>query len=391
MEERQLTVPISNRRVRLTIVVTAKITATSFVTCFAKYIAREGYEVTIIADGIERLSQDVGKGTLSQVPISMARNPRPWRDLRSLVALTRQLGRIKPDVLTYATPKASLLGALAGFTLRVPIRVYQLWGLRLETTNGLRQLVLGLLERLTSLLSTKVLANSHSLADKYRELGLNSGKRIDILGQGSSHGVDVEHYARTSTYPPLDPATILHLNDKGTDLIVGFVGRLHPDKGIDTLIDATHLIRADGSSIKLIIVGSDEGADFDLSENFKGDMLKVGHVNDTRPYYAAMDVLVLPSLREGFPNAVLEAAAMSVPAIVSNGTGVVDSVIDGETGIIVPVGDSRALAQAILVLATNDELRERMGTAARLRVEEVFAQEQVWGRTLTYLTGEAGR
>lgn len=345
-----------------------------------------GYEVTIIADGLEPLKEKIGQGSISQIPISMRRDPSPWTDLRSLVALIKYLRRNKPDILTYATPKASLLGAIAGFLVRVPVRVYQLWGLRLETTRGAERFVLAIFERLTSLLSTKVLANSRSLAYEYGALGLSNGKRIDVQGEGSSHGVDVEHFSKDLYSPSLDEGTAARLKSAQNDLIVGFVGRLHPDKGIDILLSAARLVRASGTSIKLLLVGSDEGAPIDLAGGLDNDVIRVGSVLDTRPYYAEMDVLVLPSLREGFPNVVLEAAAMEVPAIVSNGTGVIDSVNHEVTGLIVPINDPDSLAKAILRFASDPNLNKKFGRAARIRAEVLYDQTEVWTRTFHYLT-----
>lgn len=132
----------------------------------------------------------------------------------------------------------------------------------------------------------------------------------------------------------------------------------------------------------LLLVGGDEGAGYKAPQNPNVDVLEVGNVDEVRPYYAAMDVLVLPSLREGFPNVVLEAAAMSVPAVVTDATGVFDSVVDQETGVIVPVGDVEALAGALRTLSEDPELRARYGAAARHRVETDFAQEDIWEQTL---------
>lgn len=360
-----MTYSMDNSRKRLAIVVTARITATSFVSGFAKYVAAKGLHVTVIADGVKSGTYKIGGGVLTFIPVSMSRNPDLQKDLVSLVRLIRLLSRVKPDILTYATPKASLLSSISGVLLRIPVRAYQLWGLRMETTDGLMRKFLMLMEMLTSALSTKVLANSPSLADRYQELGLSVGKKIDVLGHGSSHGVDLSYFSLESTFPLLDEATASCIGDRQSDFVVGFVGRLHPDKGIDTLLNAIGLVREAGFSVKLVLVGNNEGADILAHAALQQDAIIVGHVSDTRPYYNAMDVLVLPSLREGFPNVVLEASAMSVPAIVSTGTGVVDSVVDRKTGIIVPVGDPVALADAVLLLAKNPKLRARMGMAAR--------------------------
>lgn len=377
--------PIMGQPIKLTFIVTAKITANTFVSKFARFAAENGFDVTVIADGVDRSRQAVGRGFLSYVPVSMVREPHIVRDLKSLILLYSELRKSKPDIITYATPKASLLGAFVGFTLRVPRRVYQVWGLRLETTRGLNRKILAVMERLTSILSTRVLANSESLASRYRAMGLNQARNVDVLGYGSSHGVDLEYFSKDSPILELDFHSRDFLAEKNKQLTIGFVGRLHPDKGIDVLLDAVELIKASGLNINLLLIGEDEGAEFKSALEPGIDYIKISHVADVRPYYLVMDVLVLPSLREGFPNVVLEAAAMSVPAIVSNGTGVVDSVIHGETGFIIPVGDSEALAQALTKFVADSELKLDLGAAARRRVEECFSQEEVWERTLNYL------
>lgn len=376
---------ITDDRPRVAIVVTAGQTASIFVLNFAKYVAMQGYEVTILADGIERFSQKIGEGKLSQVPVAMERNPHLVRDLRSLILLTREIKKINPHVLTYATPKASLLTSIVGFMLRVPIRVYQVWGLRLETVHGPGRMILAGFEKITSFFSTKVLANSPSLANKYREFKLNVGRPVDTLGRGSSHGVDLKWFSKDSSFPSLDDETTTFLNNEPESLVVGFVGRLHKDKGIDTLLDAIRELHTAGYALRLMLVGGDEGAKLDLSGGLEEITLLVGRVGDTRPYYASMDVLVLPSRREGFPNVVLEASAMAIPAIVSDGTGVVDSVINGVTGLIVPVNDATSLAQAILSFAVERDLKVKYGDASRSNVEMFFDQEKIWRKTLHYL------
>lgn len=375
----------SGRGLKIAIIVTVEETAANFVFDFATHIAEQGHDVSVIASGGERVPRKVGRGSLTYLPVSMERDPHPFLDLKSLAVLGWQLRKIKPDVLTYATPKASLLGSIAGFLLRIPVRVYQVWGLRLETVEGPRRRLLALLEQVTSFLSTGILANSNSLAQRYRELGLNAGRPVDMLGRGSSHGVDVDRFSRAAPDPSPGPAGEKKQRVAGNNLTVGFVGRLHPDKGIDTLLDAVRLLKDQGLEVNLVLVGGDEGAELDLGGGLEHHTTLVGSVDDPRPYYAAMDVLVLPSLREGFPNVVLEAAAMSVPAVVSDGTGVVDSVVDGVTGVVVPKSDPAALAAAIRRLAEDQALREQMGESARQWVEEHFDKHQVWERTLNYL------
>lgn len=103
-----------------------------------------------------------------------------------------------------------------------------------------------------------------------------------------------------------------------------------------------------------------------------------GFIEDTAPYYALVDVLVLPSHREGFPNVVLEAHAAGKPVVAARATGVVDAVVDGETGLLFPVGDVAALAEALAKLLADKTLASKMGLAGQERIKREFRQERIW-------------
>lgn len=376
------------RPTTIMIVVTAEQTAALFVSGFAAHLGESGHRVVLVADRFDTFGMSAVPG-VELAPIAMRRNPSPMADLRSLFALLRLMLNVRPDVLTYATPKASLLASLAGKLVSVETRIYQLWGLRLETVHGPGRHILALMELATSWLSTRILANSASLRAKFVALSLNAGRVVSVLGMGSSHGVDLHRFNHAAKMPKIDAASSEFLKEsKG--LTVGFVGRLHKDKGISTLIEAARLCVSDGVRLRLLIVGSDEGAEWEIGDI--GEELNVhftGSTGDPRPYFTAMDVLCLPSLREGFPNVVLEAGAMGVPSVVSNATGAVDSVVHLETGIVTPVRAPEKLAVALTQLATDGELLRRLGKGALKHTRANFQQQTVWNELADYLLGES--
>jgi glycosyltransferase involved in cell wall biosynthesis len=166
--------------------------------------------------------------------------------------------------------------------------------------------------------------------------------------------------------------------------VIGFIGRFTQDKGVGELTAAFDLVRQQFPDASLLLIGSYErGNPIDPGIRARIDagsgIVAVPFQPDIAPYYLAMDVFVLPTYREGFPNTVLEAQAAERPVVTTQATGAVDSVLDGRSGILVPVGDSRALAGAIARLLANPELSRRMGQAGRERVEHEFRQEIVWG------------
>src|SRR5690606_152597 len=132
--------------------------------------------------------------------------------------------RVNPDVVSSGTPKAGLLGMLASWILSVPVRVYMLRGLRLATESGFSRCVLGYMEKLASWCSTSILSVSRSLKEEFIELGMAPKGKVNVLGHGSSNGVVV-------------PDDIVDRNGVG-HFTVGFVGRIHPDKGVDVLLEA---------------------------------------------------------------------------------------------------------------------------------------------------------
>jgi glycosyltransferase involved in cell wall biosynthesis len=165
--------------------------------------------------------------------------------------------------------------------------------------------------------------------------------------------------------------------------VLGFVGRLVRDKGISELIEAFQKLSAARPDLRLLLVGGFEAGD-PVSPETKAyiqnepRIILTGYVANTASYYQLMQVLTLPSHREGFPGVSLEAQASGLPVVVSDATGVIDSIVDGVTGTMVPVGDADTLASKIDGLLADDELRRRMGEAGRQRAIRDFSPESIW-------------
>ena len=373
--------------------VTAESTALTFYRGYLSYLADRGWNVVIGANSSSgRLRMMAEEEGARFIHVDWKREPALFSDIYWLFKVAWILRKLRPNAVVSATPKAGLIGTLAAILARVPVRIYQLWGLRLETTKGLFRAFLMMLEWLTARAATQVVANSRSLATRFEELGLAQEGSVVVLGNGSSHGVNTDHFD-PSMEVKLDSDTQKFLDKNPAKLTVVFIGRLHKDKGVDTLLSAVALALKNGVNARVLLVGGSEGASLSCQIEELGEKVVhvVGRVEDVRPYIQNADILCLPSLREGFPNVVLEAASLGVPAIVSDATGVVDSVIDEETGRIFPVGDVDRLSELLQELAGDREKIENLWKNARAWILRDFQQQHVWSLQASNLNSQVNK
>lgn len=343
-----------------------------------------GFRVVLVCSPgafLDRMSLEEG---IEVLPIPMKRGFAPLEDALSLVHLCRELHRLRPGITEFSTPKAGLLGNLAARLCGVPVRVYMLRGLRLETLTGLKHLLLLASERVASACAHHVVCNSPSLREKALALRLAPARKLRLIGNGSSQGVDTERFS------PGPERMRNRLRIARHASVVGFVGRLTRDKGVPELIDAFDRILQSVPSARLLLVGWFDESDDALSETLRRriethpGIVYTGYVAETAPYYRAMDVMVLPTWREGFPNVVLEAAATAIPVVTTISTGSRDAVLPEVTGLLIPAGYPQAIAEAVLRLFRSPDDRRRMGKAARAWVIERFVNGHVLGLTVGF-------
>jgi glycosyltransferase involved in cell wall biosynthesis len=346
------------------------------------HLGRRGFEVTVIAAPGEDLDAVATVESVATRGVPLEREIRPVADARALVALVRELRRLRPHAVNAGTPKAGLLGLVAARLCGVPLRVYTVRGLRAETVTGPRRALLEATERMASSCAHRVVCVSPSLRDAYLARGLAGAAKVAVLGAGSSNGVDLERFRRT-------PAIEAAARELGRELgipegapVVGFVGRLVRDKGLCELVSALDRLEARRDGLRLLLVGHFESGD-PLPSRVVARLRASPHVilagrRDPAAAYARMDVLAFPSHREGFPNAPLEAAASSVPVVGFRATGTVDAVEHGVTGTLVPRGDTASLAAGIASYLDDPALRRTHGEAGRRRAERLFDRHAVW-------------
>jgi glycosyltransferase involved in cell wall biosynthesis len=313
----------------------------------------------------------------------MEREISPVRDLRCAWHLWGILRALRPTVTNVGTPKAGLLGGFAAWLTRVPCRFYTLHGLRFETTTGFRRKLLIFAERLACRFAHRVVCVSHSVREKAIACGLVDRERALVFGAGSCNGVDVSRFAPTPQRMRRAAELRRQFGIPEDAPVALFVGRLTCDKGITELLEAFLQLEDRFPELRLLLVGSFEDGD-SLPEDVRKRLethkrvILAGPVNDTAPYYAIADVLVLASHREGLPTVVLEGHAAGKPVIGAAATGIVDLVVDGETGLLFPVGDASALADAIARLISDKALAMKLALAGQEQVKHKFRQELIW-------------
>ncbi len=231
------------------------------------------------------------------------------------------------------------------------------------------------IERFISGNSKKLIILSRSLISRTRKLGVEDS-RVAVIPSG----VDPLWYdpGRPDVKRKADQLRA----DFGIDsdhVVIGFVGRLVPAKGLSHLLVATKKIQAEFPNVVLLIVG-DGPQKTQLQRMAKELNLRTtftGYQNDTPPYYALMDVFILPSLFEGLPGVVLEAMAMEKAVIATNVGGTADLVVNGENGFLIPASDAERIAVNLRKLISDEGLRTNMGKVGRKIVQKGFLWDDI--------------
>jgi len=368
---------------RLVFVVNSSI-ALGFLQGQAQFLQQRGFDVKILCPASRQGEWEVHRPEgIPIIEVPMSRKIAPLQDLISLWRLWRILHALRPAVTNVGTPKAGLLGGLAAWLNRVPCRVYTLHGVRFETTKGFRRRLLTYAERLSCLFAHRVICVSRSVRQAAISLGLASQERTVVFGSGSCNGVDASHFEGTPETMK-QAARLRHLLGIPPQApVLLFVGRLTCDKGIPELIQAFLELSDQFPNLRLVLVGCFEDEDPLPVETRKclethPRVNFVGATTDVAIYYAIADVVVLPSHREGLPTVVLEAQAAGKPVVGASATGIVDVIVDGVTGLLFPVGNVPALAEALAKLIDDKALAKKLGRAGQEQVKREFGQEQIW-------------
>ena len=347
------------------------------------------YDVLAISSNIDGfLTSYSKKENVRAIRIDMTRKITPIKDLKATWALYKILRKEKPFIVHTHTPKAGTLGMIAAYFARVPHRLHTIAGMPLLERKGTERKLLNLIEKITYRCATKVYPNSFKMMDIVLENKFTIPRKLKVVGNGSSNGVDPEYYNPNSYGPYRKERTRRFLNLKETDFVYLFVGRLVKDKGIEELVIAFNSMNISFKNIKLLLVGYREKDLDPLTSEIENiidsndNIIEVGHRRDVRSFYAIADVLTFPSYREGFPNVVLEAGSMGLPAIVSNINGCNEIIVHNKNGLIIPPKDSKELELQMINLLKDKNLHQKLASNCRQMIISRFDRQKFWAALL---------
>ncbi len=338
----------------------------------------EHYEVVALSSPgpeMERVREREGVRTLT---VPMERRIAPLKDLVSLIRLIHVFWKERPDMVHSLTPKAGLLSMMAGWVTRVPVRMHTFTGLVFPTATGKLQKLLMAMDRLMCFCATHINPEGEGVKRNLEEYHITS-KPLHIIAHGNVNGIDLTHYDRT----PEVMAQADSYRQKDTFTFC-FVGRMVRDKGINELVSAFLRLHAEHPKVRLVLVGTFE-QQLDPVSTETEDAIRhhpaidfMDYQPDVRPFLAAADALVFPSYREGFPNVVIQAGALGLPAIVTDINGCNEIILPGQNGVIIPSHDEEALLQAMKHWVTHPDEVKAMAAQARPLVASRYDQPLMW-------------
>ena len=350
-----------------------------------KFMSQHYDILAVSSKGENNFLEKIGKDQGIRVhDVEMTRTISPIKDLKSVYLLYKLLKKEKPFIVHSHTPKAGTVGMIAARLANVPHRLHTIAGLPLLEATGFKRFILDVVEKITNSCATKIYPNSHVLKDIILENGFTTNDKVKVIANGSSNGINTEHYNPELFDNSSREKIRNELGFSNNDFVFVFAGRMVKDKGVNELINAFEKINNEFKNTKLLLMGDYE-RDLDpllpKTEkiiNTNNNIKFTGYIEDIRPYFSASDALAFPTYREGFPNVVMQACAMSLASIVTDINGCNEIIEHKKNGIIIPPKDEKALYEAMKYMLNNPENVKNMAQVSRSKIIEKYEQEVVW-------------
>jgi glycosyltransferase involved in cell wall biosynthesis len=341
-----------------------------------------GYRVSVMTQE-EQHGEQIRALGVELIPVHFPRGERaPARELVLLNTLRENYRRLQPDIVHHVAIKPVLYGAFAAHCAGTALTVNAIAGLGYLFTSShlrarlMRQLVSPMLKAALRRQSAWTIVQNKDDETILRDLGILDHERVKLI---AGSGVDLDKFC-----PVADSAAVP---------LVLVAARMLADKGIHEFVQAARLLHSRAVRAHFVLVGDvdpDNPSSLSVQTlnawNAEGVVQWWGHRDDMPEVFAAASIVCLPSYREGFPKVLIEACAAGRACVTTDVPGCRDVVDDGINGLLVPVRDALALADALQRLIVDVPLRQAMGARARERAERDFDVRQVADATLQLYT-----
>lgn len=353
----------------------------------ARQQAECGYSVEFACGPGEYLDKLRGLGfPVTVVPIT--RQPITVSHVVAIYRLWQLMRRRQYHIVHTHTPVAAFLGRTAAAFARIPIIIYHMRGSWWDSPNPMTRAIFTIGEWIAGRWTTHVFTINCSDANELVARGIAPKESVTCLHCGGG-GVDTKRFDPSQVTEGQKARLRTALGIRDSDFVIGFIGRVVREKGVFELLTAFREVLDVFPNSKLLLVGGVLSSERDQvtlkklqaivhSDDLAEKVIFTGFRDDIPDLLSVMDVVVLPSHREGFGMVAAEAAAMARPVITTNTRGGREAVIPGKNGLHVPVGDSKALREALLRLGSDRELRQRMGEEGRRMALERFDERLVF-------------
>lgn len=383
---------MSEKKIRIGVLTTISKTMDWFIVDSMRNLSKNGYDVTLISnmeDGFAERNSDYAK--CIHLPMSRGASVRDL--FKSTHALKKIFKEEKFDVLYYTSPNASMYAAMAGKAAKVKIRIYSQCGIRYVSFSGLKRFIFKTVEKLTCRYSTHIRAQSPKNMQFAIDEGLCKKDKISVVGIGGTIGVELDK-CRAFDHREKRDTLRAKYGIPSDAFVYGYVGRVNADKGINELIGAFKSVSADKKNAWLVLVGMLDDTNPISEENLEyakncDRIVLTGNVPSSEVYYhmSMFDVLTHPTYREGFGKVLQEAMGVGIPIITTNVPGPSEVVENNVSGILCEVRDPEDLAEKMLLLYNDRELRQNFAENGLRRAEKYFDRPIMLNNILVDMNG----
>lgn len=319
-----------------------------------RYMQANGFDVTMISSPGPEVEEVIKAEQCPHIAIPISRKITPVADLKTIYSLYRVFRKHKPHIIHSENLKANLLGMIAGWLARVPVRIQTMAGLVSPNVPGIKGRLIRWSEMISFRFASNVWPNSRSSLQYMLDTKMINAKKATVIGAGSSNGVDLEKYNRLS----IDQVRLEEIKKtvqyNPGERILLFAGRVVKDKGIQELLAVFVSLQQQIPALKLVILGPaedeldpvDPAAKNEINTN--PSIVHISWTDEVEYYFALAELFVFPSHREGFPNVLMQAGTMQVPVVCSSIIGNIDIVDDKVSGLWHEVKNQQSLQEAVL-------------------------------------------